>query len=1062
MSLITFSEFSLGTTNPTFILPDNTVFTSGLIRTDGSNPTSPVLAGSSDFQGPVSIFFNKPIDSVSLDAGFFDDLQSTRIFFFDEQGRIVKQEFNSSFGIEGFSAASDEGISSILARIEFTERAGFAVDNLLLGDPITDQILPPVLAPLTPTPPWEVDLGELDDNIFLGDLGPADVFDTYSFILEQPSIVTWEVYLDDRPNDVQVFELAYPDGTNAVRFDEGSDYQEKEGYVLRYHVKLDPETAQEKAKAEKDIIDNLTATILKQSMDIQEFKFDLIKAIENTDDAARALTKIAGVYKALGLVIDLGNRIDNVVAAEDPARQVFIETTDFGAAMGATVGGGLVGGIIGGTVGTPLAAPIGGLIGGLATGSVYTFFISDTVRMRAGETYDNLPDLSAEALAESSVKPDDMLGKNITRDDDGEIEFDSAYYLSVHPDVEFQVKNGEFRSAYAHFITEGISRGLAANSSGETVSTEELAHDLPEELAERAFRAQILEIDLKEFFGDGLSESEKNFAELINDFRTDSLEISGDLTSIANRKAQDLADNFIKSPAFRSNFEGSDWAQAWSSLESFEEGVERLTKSFSGFSLFLDVSAGRTAEDAFANLIETENKRSALLAAQGNVLGVAEFGGVWVAVVATSVAPVEAPDTEQPVNVQRFGSPEADILALGTWSGQSFGEEGNDLIFGSVGSDTLFGGDGDDRIQAKAGDDELIGGAGLDVAVFLGNLAEYEINYSGSFTIVSGPDGIDTLVDIETLAFDDQEVSLSEFMKSPNNFGILTSEAPIYIVSGGTFARLVDAPGSQVIEVRPGAALDLVAADGANILVLPGEAAAFSIERDVATVTLTGPEGETATFTARSTAQTLVFEDGALDVRIEGNAVRAGSQTVTEQPAALLSPLDTPPILPGQPAMPPAEPNFFAVLVEGTPAQLITGGIFARIVDANGPHTLHLANGAALTLDGATGSNTITLQAEAADVEISRDVATVLLEGPDGEEVSFTARTTPQTLVFLDGALDLLIQGDAVLAGDQAVSESPSPVTATLDPDQTSDGVLFEIASAAFLPGGASGDMLFG
>jgi Ca2+-binding RTX toxin-like protein len=76
------------------------------------------------------------------------------------------------------------------------------------------------------------------------------------------------------------------------------------------------------------------------------------------------------------------------------------------------------------------------------------------------------------------------------------------------------------------------------------------------------------------------------------------------------------------------------------------------------------------------------------------------------------------------------------------------GSSFDDLITGTDGSDTLTGG---------LGNDTLDGGGGTDTAVFAGNFDSYEIDSaSGTDVIVTGPDGTDTLRNIELLQFDDE------------------------------------------------------------------------------------------------------------------------------------------------------------------------------------------------------------------------------------------------------------------------------------------------------------------
>lgn len=73
----------------------------------------------------------------------------------------------------------------------------------------------------------------------------------------------------------------------------------------------------------------------------------------------------------------------------------------------------------------------------------------------------------------------------------------------------------------------------------------------------------------------------------------------------------------------------------------------------------------------------------------------------------------------------------------------------------------LFGGDGNDWLNGNNGNDLIDGGAGVDTAIYNGNRSDYVLTQSaaGSWMIVDkrqgGPDGTDTLINIESLQFAD-------------------------------------------------------------------------------------------------------------------------------------------------------------------------------------------------------------------------------------------------------------------------------------------------------------------
>src|SRR3954454_4011240 len=87
------------------------------------------------------------------------------------------------------------------------------------------------------------------------------------------------------------------------------------------------------------------------------------------------------------------------------------------------------------------------------------------------------------------------------------------------------------------------------------------------------------------------------------------------------------------------------------------------------------------------------------------------------------------------------------------------GENVADGITGRNGNDFLEGFGGNDTLKGAGGDDTIDGGAGVDTAVFSGLRSAYTITHVGNSLHVSGPDGFDTLTNVENLAFKDVTVS---------------------------------------------------------------------------------------------------------------------------------------------------------------------------------------------------------------------------------------------------------------------------------------------------------------
>jgi hypothetical protein len=148
-SVITFSEYPVGTyitnqySNYGIIFGGDTPY----IENDGSNPTSPVLSGTPRFFGAIEGRFVNPNDGVSpvtvtwfsLDAGYFDEVESTRLEWFDLADNKLGEYYNTSTGIEKFYI---EGFSIARWRIQTVsqESAGFAIDNVEMSEPTCIQL----------------------------------------------------------------------------------------------------------------------------------------------------------------------------------------------------------------------------------------------------------------------------------------------------------------------------------------------------------------------------------------------------------------------------------------------------------------------------------------------------------------------------------------------------------------------------------------------------------------------------------------------------------------------------------------------------------------------------------------------------------------------------------------------------------------------------------------------------------------------------------------------------------------------------------------------------------
>jgi subtilisin-like proprotein convertase family protein/Ca2+-binding RTX toxin-like protein len=128
-------------------------------------------------------------------------------------------------------------------------------------------------------------------------------------------------------------------------------------------------------------------------------------------------------------------------------------------------------------------------------------------------------------------------------------------------------------------------------------------------------------------------------------------------------------------------------------------------------------------------------------------------------------------------------------IADGTVIENIYGGDGADVFSGNMadntlngmrGDDELFGGGGDDTLVGGSGNDVLDGGDGSDIAVFRGNVADYDIQVTGPALSISdaiGDGGTDSVIGVESLRFDDQTIDTAAFLApTAVDDGLTTSE----------------------------------------------------------------------------------------------------------------------------------------------------------------------------------------------------------------------------------------------------------------------------------------------
>ncbi len=132
------------------------------------------------------------------------------------------------------------------------------------------------------------------------------------------------------------------------------------------------------------------------------------------------------------------------------------------------------------------------------------------------------------------------------------------------------------------------------------------------------------------------------------------------------------------------------------------------------------------------------------------------------------------------------GSVTVNLAPGGTTPGQTIpGTAGPDTLSGGDGNDTLTGYAGNDTLTGGLGNDRLDGGTGLDTATYSTRHAAYALTAAAGGWSVVGPDGSDTLVNVERLDFSDAHLA----------FDVDGNAGQIYRLYKAAFARTPDLAG---------------------------------------------------------------------------------------------------------------------------------------------------------------------------------------------------------------------------------------------------------------------------
>ncbi|HEY0600924.1 M10 family metallopeptidase C-terminal domain-containing protein [Brevundimonas sp.] len=237
---------------------------------------------------------------------------------------------------------------------------------------------------------------------------------------------------------------------------------------------------------------------------------------------------------------------------------------------------------------------------------------------------------------------------------------------------------------------------------------------------------------------------------------------------------------------------------------------------------------------------------------------------------AGAVTTVTGPDGSDSLsNVERLRFSDGTLI-VGAGGGQYYAGSANaDTITGTAFNDQIESAASDDTITGGTGADSIDGGTGTDTAVFSGNRSAYTIDVNGGVTTVTGPDGSDTLVNVERLQFADglytsAGAPITNPINGTSGNDTLNGTAGFDAISGGDGDDVITGAGSN--DTISGGA-------GVDTAVFAGLRTSYVVTTSGGTTTVTGPDG-TDTLT---TVERLRFDDATLIVGAGGGQYFAGT-----------------------------------------------------------------------------------------------------------------------------------------------------------------------------------------
>ncbi len=121
------------------------------------------------------------------------------------------------------------------------------------------------------------------------------------------------------------------------------------------------------------------------------------------------------------------------------------------------------------------------------------------------------------------------------------------------------------------------------------------------------------------------------------------------------------------------------------------------------------------------------------------------------------------------------------------------------------------------------------------------------------------------------------------------------------------------------------------------------------------------------------------------------------------------------------------------ILTQSSPDISINAGESARVYGCQGTNRIDIGSGAHVKMLHMQGGNIISIDADSSLFSVSRSGATVSFKGIDGTVLQIPVTETSQKIEFNDISIDLVIENNKVLLGNQEITLTPNSVNATND-----------------------------